>query len=264
MRLFRIVCLFALLFGTSPALAEVQTEPVEWNIDDTTFSGVLVYDDSSTKLRPGLVMVPNWMGVNAATIEQARVVAGDDYVVLVADVYGKQARPQNSEQALVQVKKVYADGGKQLRARVAKAVEVLRAQADTAPLKPDAIGAIGFCFGGGAVLELARSGSGVAGVVSFHGGLETHLPTESNTIDTSVLVLHGADDRGVSDEAIVAFKQEMDAADADWQFVAFSDTAHCFTQPQSNNPPNCVYNARSTARAYEMMRDFFGERFAAE
>ena len=255
--------LFAML-SASVAMAAPQVKPVAWKIGKQAFSGYLVYDDASTARRPGLVMVPNWMGVNDLAVERAKQVAGKDYVVLVADVYGVDIRPKNAEEAGAAARGAYADGGVALRARTNEAVRVLKAQADVAPLDPSRIGALGFCFGGSTVLELARSGSDIAGVVSFHGGLDSYLPANGRRIHASVLVLNGANDAGVSDANIAAFRKEMEAAGADWQFVDFGGTVHCFTQPESDNPPNCVYNARSSRRAFAMMRDFFTERFTTE
>jgi dienelactone hydrolase len=257
------IALFLALFCT-PVLAAMQARPIEWKVGADSFSGTLVYDDASSTKRPGLVMVPNWMGANESAVEKAKAVAGSEYVVLVADVYGKGARPKDSKEALAQVKKVYADGGTALRARLNEAVRVLQAQADSAPLDATRIGAFGFCFGGGAVLELARGGARLAGVVSFHGNLDTYLPSAGNTISTPVLVLNGANDSGVTAETANAFKKEMDAAKADWQFVDFGGAVHCFTQPESNDPPNCVYDERASKRAFEMMHDFFRERFAGK
>jgi dienelactone hydrolase len=257
------IALFLAVFSTS-TLAAMQARPVEWKIGTDRFIGTLVYDAANSTKRPGLVMVPNWMGANESAVEKAKAVAGDEYVVLVADVYGKGARPKDSKEALAQVKKVYADGGVTLRARVNEAVRVLQAQADSAPLDATRIGAFGFCFGGGAVLELVRSGTRLAGVVSFHGNLDTYLPAADNVINTPVLVLNGANDSGVTTENASAFKKEMDAAKADWQFVDFGGAVHCFTQPESNDPPNCIYDERASKRAFEMMRDFFRERFAAK
>lgn len=260
----RIVLSVALSLCTLPALAAMQARPVEWTLDGKRFSGFVVYDDATDAKRPGLVMVPNWMGVGDLAVERAKEIAGDDYVVLVADVYGADIRPKDAKEAGEAARGAYADGGTSLRARANEAVRVLKAQAGSAPLDPAKIGALGFCFGGSTVLELARSGSDVAGVVSFHGGVDTYLPVEGNAVRTSILVLNGADDASVTDEQIVAFKKEMDAAKADWQFVDFSGAVHCFTQPESNDPPNCVYDERASKRAFEMMRDFFAERFAAE
>ena len=257
----RIVLSLALSLCSLPVLAAMQARPVEWTIGEDRFSGFVVYDDASSDKRPGLVMVPNWMGVGDLAVERAKEIAGDDYVVLVADVYGTDVRPTNAEEAGAAARGAYADGGTTLRARANEAVRVLRAQAGSTPLDAAKVGAIGFCFGGSTVLELARSGSDVAGVVSFHGGVDTYLPVEGNDIKASILVLNGADDASVTDAHIAAFEKEMDAAEADWQFVDFSGAVHCFTQPESNDPPNCVYNERASKRAFEMMRDFFDERF---
>lgn len=267
MRLARLVSAVALLLCAMPVLAAMQARPVEWNIGEQAFSGVLVYDDANAIKRPGLVMVPNWMGVTDHAIARARQVAADDYVVLVADVYGQGVRPKDSAEAKVQVREVYADGGITLRKRVAAAVAALEAQGATAPLDAGRIGAFGFCFGGSAVLELARSGADLAGVVSFHGDLETYRPAAGNQVRASVLVLNGADDTSVPDAHIAAFEKEMDAAGVDWQLVNFSGARHCFTQPEDANADpasNCRYDERASNRAFEMMHDFFRERFAAE
>lgn len=247
----------------APAWAEMKTQPLEWQVGKERFSGHLVYDDAAKGKLPGLVMFPNWMGVTELALERAREVAGDDYVVLVADVYGKNVRPKDAKEAGATVGKVYDDGGVRLRARANAAVEALKARAGQLPLDASRIGAFGFCFGGSVALELARSGAPVAGVVSFHGGIERYLPQDGKPVPASILVLNGADDSSVTDAQIVAFKQEMDAVKADWQFVDFSGAAHCFTQPESNDPPNCVYNERASKRAFEMMDDFFEDRFSA-
>lgn len=263
MRMIRLASALSLLLVTSPVLAAMQAQPIEWNIGEQAFSGVLVYDDANAIKRPGLVMVPNWMGVTPSAIEKAKQIAGDDYVVLVADVYGKQQRPKNPEEAGA-LAKTLRDDRAQLRTRIKEAVDVLKGQAAKVPLDAGRIGAIGFCFGGTTVLELARAGSDIAGVVSFHGGLSTPVPAKDDAVRTSVLVLNGADDRGVSDEDIAAFEKEMDAAGADWQFVNFSGAVHCFAESDQKSPPNCVYHPVAAKRAFEMMNDFFRERFAAE
>lgn len=257
--LLRLSATLALLCAAAPALAAMQARPVEWKVGKDSFSGVLVYDDANAIKRPGLVMVPDWKGVTDSAIAKAKHIAGDDYVVLVADVYGKGVRPKDDKEAMAQVKKMYADRAT-LRARASKALEVLKAQKDV-PLDAARVGAVGYCFGGATVLELARSGADLAGVVTFHGGLDTSLPAKPGTVKASVLVLNGADDQGTAKD-IPAFQQEMDAAKVDWQFVNFSGAVHCFALPESNNPPGCVYNELATRRGERMMRVFFAERFA--
>ena len=264
MRRFAVLsALLSAALCSAQAAAAMKTAPVEWTVGEDAFSGYLVYDDASEDKRPGLVMVPNWMGVTDEALERARAVAGDDYVVLVADVYGKGNRPKDSQAAGAATRAAFSDGGRTLRARANEALRVLRAQAATAPLDPAKIGAFGFCFGGTVALELARSGADLAGVVSFHGGLQTWLPTAENKVGASVLVLNGADDTAVTDEHIAAFEKEMDAAKADWQFVDFSGAAHCFAEPGAGDDPasNCRYDERAAKRAYRMMDGFFDELF---
>jgi len=252
----------AVLLGMTalPALAAMQAKPVEWTQDGTTFSGVLVYDDSDNDKRPGLVMVPNWKGVNDSAIAKAKQLAGDDYVVLVADVYGKGVRPKTDAEAGPVATKLRNDRPV-LRARALKAIEVLKAQAGKAPLDASRIGAVGFCFGGTTVLEMARAGAPLAGVVSLHGGLGSPLPAKAGGTHPSVLVLNGADDKSVSKDDIASFEQEMDAAKVDWEFTNYSGAVHCFAEADANSPPGCQYNERAAKRAWKALDEFFEERF---
>ncbi|MGN6112039.1 MAG: dienelactone hydrolase family protein [Luteimonas sp.] len=243
-----------------PASAAMQAKTVEWKVGDRTFAGVLVYDDAGGK-RPGLVMVPDWYGVTDSAIAKAKHIAGKDYVVLLTDVYGKGIRPKDGKAASAAVGAVAKDPA-EWRARMDKALAVLRANALHAPLDATKIAAIGYCFGGSSVLELARGGADVAAVVTFHGGLDTSEPAKQGAVKASLLVLNGADDKGTAGD-IAGFEKEMDEAGADWQFVNFSHTVHCFALPDANSPPGCVYNPLSAARAERMMRGFLAERFAA-
>ena len=252
----------AVLLGMTalPALAAMQAKPVEWTQEGTTFSGVLVYDDSDNDKRPGLVMVPNWKGVNDSAIAKAKQLAGDDYVVLVADVYGKGVRPKTDAEAGPVATKLRNDRPV-LRARALKAIEVLKAQAGKAPLDASRIGAVGFCFGGTTVLEMARAGAPLAGVVSLHGGLGSPLPATAGGAHPAVLVLNGADDKSVSRDDIASFEQEMNAAKVDWEFTNYSGAVHCFAESDANSPPGCQYNERAAKRAWKALDEFFDERF---
>ena len=258
--------LVAALFA-GPATAAMKADPLEWKVGDDVFSGWLVYDDGGDDRRPGLVMVPNWMGVTDDALERAKAIAGDDYVVLVADVYGKDRQPKDQAEAGKLAGVLRGEDRGPLRARMQAAVETRKAPAGRAPLDAARIGAFGFCFGGSAALELARSGAELAGVVSLHGGLApgAQSPTTAR-VNAPVLVLNGADDRAVDDAQIQAFEQEMDAAGADWQFVDFSGAVHCFAEPSAGNDPssNCRYDERAARRAYRMMDGFFDEVFGED
>jgi dienelactone hydrolase len=259
----RLFLIMMLLLFCAPAFAKMQARPLEWTVGKQAFSGVLVYDDAGATKRPGLVMVPDWKGVTDAAVSTAKKIAGDRYVILVADVYGKGVRPKDDAAAMAQVKQLYADRTV-LRARADKALQVLKAQAGKAPLDTGRVGAIGFCFGGATALELARSGADLDGVVSFHGGLGTSMPAKRGAVKPSLLVLNGADDKGTTADDIAGFQKEMDAAGVDWQFVNFSGAVHCFALENAHSPPECVYNPRAAKRAFAMMEDFFRERFGTK
>lgn len=250
--------LLALLVSL-PLHAEIVSREIEWEVDGVAMRAHFVHDDSRSA-RGGLVMVPNWMGVNASALEKAKAIAGRGYAVLLADVYGAALRPANAGEAGAAAQAMYADRGL-LRARADAAVDLLKAQSEAAGFPADRLGAIGFCFGGATVLELARNGrEDLAGVVSFHGSLGTSMPAQPGAVKASVLVLNGAADSYVKPEEIAGFQQEMSAAGADWQFVNFADAVHCFAEADANSP-GCQYHARSAARAYRMMDDFFAEVF---
>ncbi|KQY51103.1 dienelactone hydrolase family protein [Lysobacter sp. Root494] len=256
----RLLAAALLLLFATPVFAAMQARPVEWKIGKQAFAGYVVYDDAAMDRRPGIVMVPNWMGVNAAAVEKAKRIAGDKYVILLADVYGKGVHPRDHAEAMKALQSAYA-APEGLAARAAKAVDVLKSQQGKAPLDVSRMGAIGFCFGGGAVLDLARSGADIAGVVSFHGNLKASAKPGPEGIKASVLVLNGADDASVTGEDRSKFVQQMNEAKADWQLVDFGGTVHCFTEPEEKAESNCRYNERSATRAFRMMDDFFTERF---
>ena len=142
----RILLCLALVLPAQAAAATMHADPVEWTVGDKTFQGVLVYDEAGPAQRPGLVMVPDWMGMTDHAIDQARHVAGDDYVVLVADVWGKGTQPKDNAEAGA-MSGALRDDLPELRARIQQALAVLRANAAGAPLDPTKLGAFGYCFG---------------------------------------------------------------------------------------------------------------------
>lgn len=244
-----------------PTIAAPVSKAVSYEIGHQKFEGRLIYDNASSALRPALLMAPNWLGATEAAFQQAQEIAGKDYVIFVVDMYGTTARPKNTEEAGAASKALYADGNA-MRARIAGALATLKAQAGQAPIDLQRIGAIGFCFGGTNVLELARSGSDIAGVVSFHGGLSKVAGAEPKAIKAKVLALHGADDPFVPAEQVTGFEQEMRDAKVDWQLVSFGGAVHSFSDPHANVAGKAEYNAVVAKRAFKMMNDFFAELFA--
>jgi dienelactone hydrolase len=240
-----------------PAFAAITTKKVPYELDKTKFEGVLVADDAGGS-KPGILLVPNWLGITDANVKQAELIASRGYVVFVADMYGATARPKNMEEAGKAAGAVKGDRPL-MRKRVAKALEVFLAQKSSADARR--VGAIGFCFGGTAALELARGGGKIAGVVSFHGGLSSPTPDDAKNITAKVLALHGADDPNVPPEEVAGFQAEMRAAKVDWELVAFGNAVHSFTDIDAKMPGRAEYNPVVAARAYRMMDDFFAEAF---
>jgi dienelactone hydrolase len=200
------------------------------------------------------------LGINAANLKQAVEVAGKDYILFVADMYGTSVRPKTPEEAGKAAGAVKGDRHL-MRARVNKALELLRSEGKAVGLDEKKLGAIGFCFGGTSVLELARSGADVAGVVSFHGGLDAPLAAEGKGLTAKVLALHGADDPFESPAEVAGFQEEMRKAKADWQLVIYGNAVHSFTDVDANQPGQAQYNPKVAKRAYKAMNDFFAEAF---
>lgn len=244
------------------AQADMTTQTVDYEIDGKPYQGMLVYDDAVTEPRPGLLMVPNWMGVTENAAKKAYRAAGTDYVVFVADLYGRDVRPADTDEAGKAAGAVRADRAV-MRKRVNAALEVFKAQGDKVALDTARLGAIGFCFGGTAVLELARSGTEIGGVVSFHGNLDTPNPEDAKAIRMPLLVLHGADDPYVPPEQVAAFEQEMRGAKvADWQLLSYGGAVHSFTDPTAKAKGQAEYHPVVAERAFAQMRSFFAETLA--
>ncbi|WP_130472673.1 dienelactone hydrolase family protein [Candidatus Magnetaquicoccus inordinatus] len=250
------LCLFPQLL-----FAAMVEEKVKHSLDGVSFESVLVYDDAVNVPRPAVLMVPNWLGVTAQAVEQAKQIAAGEYVLLVADLYGENIRPKNSSEAQ-QAAGMLRGNRPLLRARANHALDTLLSVGQKVGLHPQQTAAIGFCFGGGTVLELARSGRDLKGVVSFHGNLDTPNPADAAQIKAAVLVLHGADDPLVPPAQVAAFEAEMKAhAHIDWQLVSFGGAVHSFTDPEANTPGKVMYHERTAKRAFVMMHKLFAEIF---
>jgi dienelactone hydrolase len=239
----------------------VKTKLVEYTHADAVFEGFMAWDEAKKGRRPGVLVVHQFMGLGEHERERAQQLAALGYVALAADVYGKGVRPAKREEAMAMTAALRGDRPT-LRARVRAGLDALRAS-DLVDARR--IGAIGFCFGGTAALELARSGAELSGVVSFHGGLSSPAPEDGRNIKAKVLVLHGADDPTNSPENIAAFQQEMRAGGVDWQMVSYGGAVHAFTQKAAGNDPSkgVAYNERADRRSWQAMLDFFAEIFAA-
>jgi dienelactone hydrolase len=241
------------------ARAEIVFKPLEYQQGDVKLDGLAVYDDSLKENRPGVLVVHQWLGPTEYEKGRARQLAELGYVAFVADIYGKDVRPKDQKEAAEQAGKYHADRAA-LRARATAALEALKRQP---MVDQNRVAAIGYCFGGGAVLELARSGADLSGVVSFHGNLDTPNPADAKNIKTKLLVLHGADDPFVKPDQVEAFKKEMDDAKVTYEFIAYPGAVHAFTQKAAGDDPSkgAAYNAKADAESWSKMKEFFARIF---
>jgi len=216
--------------------------------------------DSISGKRPGVLVAPEWWGLNDYAKSRARQLAGLGYVALAMDPYGAGKATQDPREAGKLAGALRAGDRTELRERAAAALDLLKKNEYVDPAR---VAAIGYCFGGTTVLELARSGADVVGVVSFHGGLSTAHPEEAKNIKAKVLVCHGADDTFESPAEIQAFQQEMRDGKVDWQMNIYSGAVHAFTNPDADKfgIKGIAYNAEADHRSWQAMKDFFAEIF---
>jgi dienelactone hydrolase len=257
MRYFFTVFILFLAF-VSAAEAKLRTETVEYADSGKVLEGYLAYDDAFEGRRPGVLVVHEWWGINDYIKKRTEMLAGLGYVAFAADIYGKGIRTADPDVA-GRLAGIYRADRSLLRRRTAKGLEVLTANALTDATR---VAAIGYCFGGTAVLELARSGAPLSGVVSFHGNLDTPSP-ETSLIKAKVLVLTGALDPYVTPERVREFEDEMKKAGADWFMVSYGGAVHSFTNTASGADPSkgIAYNETADRRSWRAMKDFFSEIF---
>ena len=252
---------------TNYATADMVQKTIPYQLDGVEFEGSLIYDDDADhdEPLPGIVMIPNWMGPSENAYTKARMIADDDFAVFVADMYGVGVRPSNASEA-GKAAGVLRSDRPLMRARAQKAVDVFHSTAKQHPIDADKTLAIGFCFGGGSVLELARTGTqSIQGVVSFHGDLQSPtLAADTQHIKIPALVLHGADDPYVPQADVQTFIEAMKSNEVDdWTLVQYSGAVHSFTNPEAKSDGS-RYDARTAKRAFEMMEDFADEVLALD
>jgi dienelactone hydrolase len=256
------LCVLALALFAGRADAKVKTQLVEYKQGDAVLEGYLAYDDALKGKRPGVLVVHAWMGLDDNAKRRAEMLAQLGYVAFAADIYGKGVRPKSRDEAGTLAGK-YKGDRKLLRDRVNAGFETLLHQPNVDAGKT---AAIGYCFGGTTVIELARSGAKVSGVVSFHGGLDSPSPADAKAIAGKVLVLHGAADPFEKPADFAAFQKELADAKVDWQLVAYGGAVHCFTDKGAGSDAStgCAYDPVADARSWAAMRAFFDEVFGTK
>ena len=235
---------------------------VGYEIGGRKFEGVLVYDDKFTGRRPVILVQPDWRGVSADSIVQAKTVAGRDYVVFVADMFGVgyAARAKTNEELMAASRTVHEDLDFTLTAG-ARALEVMIAEGSRlGVVDASKTAAIGYCFGGGLVLELARAGADLRAVVVVHVTYPNPVDaTRPCNIKGRVLAIHGAADPVTPRPKIEALETELGAAGVQWQTVMFGGAVHSFTDTDANTPGRSMYDAVLARRSYALIREFLAE-----
>jgi dienelactone hydrolase len=256
----RVFAIAAVLLAlTSGVSAAVRTKEVEYRQGDTVLQGFFAWDDAAKGRRPGVLVVHEWWGHNEHARNQAKRLAQAGYVGFALDMYGKgkvATHPKDAEAFMTEATKDPAV----MTARFNAALEQLKRGPH---VDPDQIAAIGYCFGGGVVLGMARSGADLDAVVTFHGHLATKTPAEKGRVKARILVLTGADDPMIPPQQVEAFRSEMTAAGARFEVISYPGAKHSFTNPQADKTgmDGLAYNADADAKSWAAMLDLFHQVF---
>jgi dienelactone hydrolase len=237
---------------------QIATKQHAYKDGDTNLNGVFFWDESQSAKRPGVFVVHGGAGLDDHARNRARRFAELGYVAFACDMYGEGVAGSR-ERIMACIGELRAEPDR-LPRRANAGIEVLRSH----PLCENRIAAVGYCFGGMTVLELARSGAPLAGIVSVHGSLDTKHPAAPAAIKAKILVCHGALDPHVPLTQVTAFADEMKTAGADWQLIIYGNAEHGFTHEDKWNVPGVAYHAASDARSWRAIEAFFAEIFAGE
>lgn len=256
----KFLALVAVLLGTTAVShAKLITKTVDYQQGGDTLQGYLAYDDKFNGKRPGVLVAHQWMGLTAYEKQRARMLAQMGYVAFALDIYGKGVRPKSRDEA-GKLSGMYKANRPLWRNRARAAAITLRKQPN---VDVNRLAIIGYCFGGGTALELARSGADLDGFVSFHGSLDTPTPDDAQNIKGKILILHGADDPFSPLKQVVALTDEMKAAKVNYEVDLYGGAVHSFTERDAgnDNSSGAAYNAQADAHSWARMKAFFGELF---
>jgi dienelactone hydrolase len=248
-------------FIQNKAKPMLKEENVTYMADGVSLKGFVVYDESRTGKRPAVLVVPEWWGLNDYTRSRARQLAALGYVAMAVDMFGDGKIAANPQQAQEYTAPFYKDP-KLSKSRLDAALTKVKEYKQTDAAH---VAAIGYCFGGSAVLNYAKLGADLNGVVSFHGGLKG-VPAQKDLLKAKILVCHGAADKFVSQQDVDAFKHEMDSIGAGYTFKAYANATHAFTNPDATkigkqfNMP-IEYNAIADKASWSDMQVFLAGVF---
>ena len=242
----------------------MTVESIFYSVAGIGCRGALIWDETLKAPRPLLLMAPNWRGVIKPAIETGQMLASTGYVVFVADMFGEGNGPVGTEDPMEFLKPFMSDV-QGMRRRIVAALDTLTREADRRAVGDvNRRAAMGFCFGGLNVLDLARTGADVQAVVSMHGTLITPHPAKRGDIKAAVLAVHGAADPIAPKAERDAFEQEMTAAGARWTLLTFGDVLHAFTDPAADVPGVAKWNEPATRHGYALAHAFIADAFAGK
>ena len=259
--MYKLISLLVLVTLGTAAKAAVQTKAIVYEDEGTQLTGHLYWDDASDVKRPGILVLHEWWGLNAYAKERARQLAELGYVAFAADMYGGGRVTQDPKQASEWMQEVTADP-ELWRQRAYRGLEQLQANPLVAA---DKLAAVGYCFGGGTLLQMAYGGTkALAGGVSFHGSLPAAPPEAKGKIGTKLLILHGQADSFIAPEVVTNFQTKLEEAGVDWEMDIYGGVRHGFTNPNAGDYgiENLKYDAQADARSYKRMQAFLEEIFA--
>ena len=249
--------------NTKSITKDIRGEEVSYEAGDVTLKGYLAYDANIKGKRPGVLVVHEWWGHNDYVRNRARMLAEMGYTALAIDMYGDGKSAQHPADA----KKFMMEVMSNMQAGKARFLAAQRLLQDHATTDADKIAAIGYCFGGGIVLNMARMGLDLDGVASFHGSLSTKMPAQPGDIKAKILVLHGGSDPFVTAEQVEAFKKEMADAKADMKLIVYPDAVHAFTNPGATAMGKefelpLAYNEDADKKSWGELEKFLSNLFA--
>ena len=261
MRFWTVLIMMSLAGLTQAA---IKTETIDYqSADGTQLIGYYAYDDAIKGQRPGVLVVHEWWGLNDYAKRRARDLAALGYSAMAIDMYGEGKHTEHPTDAMAFMQEATKDSAASAK-RFDAGLEQLKKQAQTNPAK---IAAIGYCFGGAVVLNAARRGEPLAGVVSFHGALSTQSPATPGSVKAPLLIEHGNSDSMVTPDSVIAFKAEMDKAGANYKFVGIDGAKHGFTNPDADHlshgdhAPDIGYNKAADESSWADMKAFLKKVF---
>ncbi len=241
----------------------MQSESIKYSVGGDEFCGELVYDKNAARRQPLLLLAPNWLGITPAAIANANAWAAEGYIVFVADMFGVGKRPTGTEKPMEFLAPLFGKP-ELLTTRINAAFDQMidcTKQRDIG--NPQLRSAVGYCFGGTNVLDLARSGADLAAAVCLHGILRTRTPAKPDGVKAAIMVVHGSADPVAPKSDRDAFDDEMTAARARWVMMTFGGVLHAFTDPNDNHPPVSQYSAYATRNGLAAARRFIAEEFTS-